>query len=203
MRGIAVLAEVASDSTANDDARARAMHGLAQSRACGEIGRLRQLALDPSRAVSVPANAALWSLHMPCGTPDRSQAELGQIQAVLRAGGARAVAAAESIGGSDASDTALVPALIACLSDAAPSLRAAAVSALSRVGPRARAATPTLLGLLRDPSESVRRRAIMALGRIGPDVGPEAIAALRALRDDDTVYHEVRDALAAIEPSQR
>jgi hypothetical protein len=71
------------------------------------------------------------------------------------------------------------------LADSSPAPRLAAAEALAKAGARAKA-LPVLLDGLKSPQEAVRIQAAASLERLGND--PEAQAALRASRQDDSEY---------------
>jgi len=99
----------------------------------------------------------------------------------------------------EAPDGKTVSEWIETLRDDDPLRRQAAIEALGKTGPAAKAAVPALIGVLKDddPYSLVRWEATEALGRIGPEA-KEAIPPLVDALKDPCVGLSAADALAAI-----
>ncbi len=86
-----------------------------------------------------------------------------------------------------AREAAAVGALVEALGDESQYVRAAAARALGKLG-RAEA-VPALIRALEDAAFIVRQNAMWSLGEIGA-AAREALPALKALADDNTMFHE-------------
>jgi HEAT repeat protein len=129
---------------------------------------------DPERDVRAAAAGALGTTK-----PD-PESVIPDLVACLRSEpDRRCLAAAYAL---EALGEPAVPALIGLLKEGDVKVRWAAVSALSGIGPGAKAAVPALVEALRVPDREARERVAEALA----GVGPEAVETLtRALRDRD------------------
>jgi HEAT repeat protein len=88
-----------------------------------------------------------------------------------------------------------VPALVRLLKDPSGPGKAAAATALGRIGPAAKDAVPRLADALTDGDAAVRAAAAEALGRIGPAALPAAAKLKEAARTDPATAAAVRKAL--------
>ena len=78
-----------------------------------------------------------------------------------------------------------IPALIKLLKNTDTNVRHAAVQALGRIGPEAKAAVPALTELLKDKNDQVRQAAAQSLGNVGPEAGVAVPALTELLKAKD------------------
>jgi HEAT repeat protein len=91
-----------------------------------------------------------------------------------------------------------IPILIAGLKHPAWSVREDVITALGRLGPKAKSAVPALVKVLNDKNEIIRRDAAFALGRIGPKAKAAVPALIEKIDEFGLVREEVIEALKNI-----